>query len=152
MKRENGWLVTVVTVGTLIGWSSGSTAVGAPTCTQAHNEPVHAYTVDISAKKATVVSGRTATVIATVRHTHDGTPATGARVGVGLKSGDHLLVGGGTTDESGRALVAIKIRKSFPLGWADAQAFAYKEVASFRCVYVEQDGYAERDRLLKVTR
>lgn len=76
-------------------------------------------------------------------------PVEGAKVGLGLSLGDAYLAGASLTDETGQAVVQIKIQKPAPTGWADVRGTAWKDLVSDPCP-VTETGWIQADRMFRV--
>ena len=81
-------------------------------------------------------------------------PVEGARVAVGVSLGDVYLIGGGWTDESGRTVVKVALRRYAPPGLADVLVHASKFIADLPCHmnYEYEYGSVEKLGFFKVVR
>lgn len=81
-------------------------------------------------------------------------PVTGANVGVAVSLGDSHLMGGGVTDEEGRSVVHVKLRRFATPGSADVLGFASSLVAELPChfAYEYESGTVEKPGLFRVAR
>lgn len=81
-------------------------------------------------------------------------PVTGAEVGVAVSLSDVHLLGGGITDNDGRAVVEVKLRRYAPAGLADVQGYATKLVAQLPChiAYEYEHGSVKKPDLFRVAR
>lgn len=120
-------------------------------------EPTRTLAVDVKVLERRYHLGEKATFVVRVNRSiegHDLGPVYGARVVVGVTLGDVHLVGGGWTDEEGRALVKVALKLYAPPGLADVFVHASKFIADMPCHvnYEYEYGAVEKLRFFRVVR
>ena len=124
------------------------------------------FNVALKADKSTYKVGQTAIVRATVtRPAHEDPlgvgvpldppttmPAAEVSVGIGLRIRDVFLFGYSVTDENGKAVIKVAIKRYAPAGKALVDGFAWKRQAETPCANVEENGYISAPGLFKVVK
>lgn len=111
--------------------------------------------MEVEAQRVVVTAGKTARFLVTVtRGADDSTdprqPASGAKVWIVLSPELHPVWGGGVTDETGTALVSIRIPERGLRGWLEGMGRATITYGEPPCRTAEEvDGW-EAQRALKV--
>jgi hypothetical protein len=121
------------------------------------SEPTQTFDVTVRPLKDVYEVGETAKFLVRVTRVVDGNelgPVEDAQVITGLTLGDVYLGGGATTDEDGRAVVKVRIKRYAPAGSADALVTASRQIADAPCHsrFENEYGDIEAEDLIRVTR
>jgi hypothetical protein len=128
---------------------------GSPACGGGHHIEADTFKVELTTIDPAARRGETAQVVAQVYRSHDGStelaPAEGVTVVAALQSHKRLAAASGVTNADGVATIDVRIGTRFPLGWADAFAYASKEAAEV-CGGLGEGGRAEQEHFVRIER
>lgn len=112
--------------------------------------------LEVKAQKVVVPAGETARFLVTVtrgvdNHNDPRRPAAGAKVWIVLSPELKPIWGGAVTDETGTALISVRIPKRGLRGWLEGAGRATITYGDEPCHYAEENDGWEDPRALRIT-
>lgn len=135
MKRALGsGIAGVVLIGSLVAGTAGASQ---QQCAHPHDgQPTRTFSVSVRALDDVYAIGETAKFRVRVRrvvHETDLGPAAEAKVGVSVSRDGFVVGGSAITDDQGRAIVKVKLKRYMPAGLADVRVSARRQTVDHPC-------------------
>lgn len=151
MRRSSRTLATALMASLLIGVMPAH--AGQPSTSRCGPTTTRTLKLTMDAARPSYAPGEVAKVRVRVTREVAGyetdVATAGTRVVVSAHAGDVIMYGGGVTDERGRAIVKVKVKRIAPTGPADGFSYAWRRLVG-PCF--GEDGHVEVAGLFRITR